>query len=258
MHKNRFFCILTIFYLYCNTQNSILMRKVLQLLIFFTTTALFAQLPQHLLKSGNKLSKYDKYSGSVYVHKEAQPAHLTDESTSAYDIKLNYNIYNDALEYKTGDELFEITKNPTIYARINNDYYYYCNFKTQKGTRKNGYYILVELNDAYRIYKKHELKITDPVEMETMPGNMTMGKIKLVTTFYLEENETIMELPLNKKDILFAFADKENELKEYIKKEKIKLKKEEDLLRLVAKYNALKNINSNLSQSLLSSTVRNN
>ncbi|WP_344820985.1 hypothetical protein [Aquimarina gracilis] len=91
-----------------------------------------------------------------------------------------------------------------------------------------------------------------------MPENFTMGKIKLVTTFYLEENEIILELPLSKKDLLLTFSDKEKELKEYMKKEKLKLKKEEDLLRLVARYNALKNLNANPSQSLLSSMVRNN
>ena len=42
------------------------------------------------------------------------------------------------------------------------------------------------------------------------------------------------------------------------KKEKIKLKKEEDLTRLVAKYKALKNMEVNQPQSLLSNRVQNN
>lgn len=234
------------------------MRKSLQWLILLTCPILFAQVPQYMLKSSERISQFDKYAGSIYSNKEFQKADIIDENSSTYELKLNYNIYTDAVECKMGNELFEITKKPNLYVRINDEYYYYCNFKTQRGIRKNGYYILVELNDAYRIYKKFKVKITDPVEMETMPGNFTMGKIKLTTTFYLEENETILELPLNKKDILLAFSDKEKELKDYIKKEKLKLKKEEDLLQLVAKYNALKNINSNLSRSLLSSRVRNN
>jgi len=72
-------------------------------------------------------------------------------------------------------------------------------------------------------------------------------------SYFLEENNIIVELPLDKKEILItAFSDKSDELKQYIKKEKIKLKKEEDLVRLVAKYNALKNLSSSPSNGLLS------
>ena len=52
--------------------------------------------------------------------------------------------------------------------------------------------------------------------------------------------------------MLALFNDKEEELKKYFKKEKIRLGKEEDLIRLVARYNALKSSDSLASKSLLS------
>jgi len=45
---------------------------------------------------------------------------------------------------------------------------------------------------------------------------------------------------MHKKDILTVFNDKEGEIKEYLKKAKIRIRKEEDLIRLVARYNAIK------------------
>ncbi|WP_235016415.1 hypothetical protein [Aquimarina sp. AU474] len=204
------------------------------------------------------MSELNKYVGSVYLNKDYQKANVIDEKSRSYDARLKYNIYTDGLELKEGGQLREVIKSSTTYARIDNDYYYYCNFKNTRGVKKNGYYILVELNNNYRVYKKYSLKITDPQEMDPMTGSSVTGKIKLITTYYLENANEIQELPLNKKGILSAFSDKQSELKEYIKKEKIKLKKEEDLIRLVARYNALKNIDLNQPGSLLSNRVQNN
>ncbi|MCK8522420.1 hypothetical protein M0D21_12620 [Aquimarina sp. D1M17] len=234
------------------------MRKILQILLLLITQIGFAQIPQHILKSSEKITKYDKYAGSIYINNKFEQSTIIDESSKTYEAKLNYNIFTDAIEYETRTDLFELSKNPTTYARINNDYYYYCNFKTRRGAKRNGYYVLMELNDTYRIYKRFKVEITDPEEKENMPGSLTMGKIKMITKFYLEENQVIVEIPTSKKELLLTFEDKGEELKDYMKKEKIKLRKEEDLLRLVAKYNALKNMETNPSRSLLSSTVRNN
>ncbi len=233
------------------------MRKILQILFFLATPIVSAQFSQ-VIEPSKKMSELNKYVGSVYLNKDYQKANVIDEKSRSYDARLKYNIYTDGLELKEGGQLREVIKSSTTYARIDNDYYYYCNFKNTRGVKKNGYYILVELNNNYRVYKKYSLKITDPQEMDPMTGSSVTGKIKLITTYYLENANEIQELPLNKKGILSAFSDKQSELKEYIKKEKIKLKKEEDLIRLVARYNALKNIDLNQPGSLLSNRVQNN
>ncbi len=233
------------------------MRKILHVLFFLATPLLFAQFSQPI-ELTEKVSELEKYAGSVYINKEYQKANVIDEKSGTYDTRLKYNIYTDALEHTVGGKLHEVIKTPTTYARIDNDYYYYCNFQSDRGRSKRGYYVLVEMNDLYRVYKKYDLKITEPKEMDPMTGSAVTGKIKVVTTFYLEEDGVLQELPMNKKDFLSAFSDKEEELKQYIKKEKIRLKKEEDLVRLVARYNALKYSETSPSQNLLSNRVQNN
>ncbi len=234
------------------------MRKILQTLFFLITPVFaFAQFSQ-AINTNEKVQELEKYAGSVYVSKDYEQATVIDQNSKTYDARLKYNIYTDALEHQKAGKLHEVIKSPTTYARINDEYYYFCEFRNERGHKRFGYYILIEMNDAYRVYKKYSLKITDPKELDPMTGNSVTGKIKRIATYYLEEGNEIKELPLNKKDILTAFSDKEEELKDYIKKEKIRLKKEEDLIRLVAKYNALKNIDSNQQRSLLSSRVQNN
>jgi len=181
------------------------MRNLIQVLTLLTCSVIFAQLPQDMLNSSKKITKFEKYAGSIYSNKEFQKSNIVYKNEKSFDLPLNYNIYTDAIEYEKNLDLFEIAKDPATFAQINGDYYYYCDFKTNRGQSRKGYYVLVEANESYRIYKKYEVEITDPAEKESMPGNFTMGKIKLVTTFYQEKNDVISDLPMNKKDILAAF-----------------------------------------------------
>ncbi len=227
------------------------MKRILLLLFLAIAPTLFAQLPRDLLTSTERISTFDDYDGSVYMKSRYKESSVIDEKSGTYDAKLKYNIFTDALEYSQGSSLYAIAKRPTVHARIDGDYFYYCNFKGQRGQNREGYYILVELNDKYRIYKKLTLKIKEPSKNSLTQAD-DPGELRMLTTYYLEEEDMIMELPMNKRDLLATFNDKEGELKEYLKKEKIRLKKEEDLIRFVARYSALKRADSNPSQSLLS------
>jgi hypothetical protein len=235
------------------------MKKTLLILCMIASSTLFAQLPQSLLTPTTKISTYQEYDGSIYMTSRYKESSIIDEKSGTFDARLKYNIYSDALEYSPKSELYEVVKSPTIHARIDGDYFYYCEFVNQRGNSRDGYYVLVELTDGYRIYKKFTLKIKDPEDKGSISiGIAEPGTLRMITSYYLEESGVIMELPMNKKDMLAAFNDKENELKGYLKKEKIRLKKEEDLIRLVARYNALKSSDSNPSRSLLSNTDRSN
>ncbi|MHA7056015.1 hypothetical protein ACWGOQ_0002260 [Aquimarina sp. M1] len=216
------------------------------------SSVLFAQLPQSLLKPTERLSTFDEYDGSIFESLRYKDASVIDEKSGTFDTKLRYNAYTDALQHKKGSDLFELVKSTTTHARIDGDYYYYCEFKTQRGLKRPGYYVLVELNERYRIYKKYVVKITEPDKKGSVSGTATPGKVQIRTDYFLEERGTIMELPTSKKEILAALGDKEEELKAYMKKERIKVRKEEDLIRLVSRYNALKSTGANPSRTLLS------
>ncbi len=228
------------------------MKQSILLLLLMISSSLFAQLPRSLLTSAEKVTTFDEYDGSMYMKARYKESSVINEKAGTYDAKLKYNIYTDALEYTQGSNLFEVVKSPTIHARIDGDYFYYCDFKTPRGLGREGYYILVELNDKYRIYKRLTLKIKDPERTaQVNSGLPEPGELRMITTYYVEEEGIIVELPMNKKEMLAVFSDKKTELSEYLKKEKIRLKKEEDLIRFVARYNALKS-HTDPSQSLLS------
>ena len=220
-------------------------------LLFLLCFKVSAQLPRSIMKPVQRVSAFDDYDGTIYERPSYKVGQVTDEMSGNYTAELRYNIYTDAIEYKSDSDVYELYKRKTLNVRIEDDYFYYCEFKTDRGLKRDGYYILVELHDRYRIYKKYELIIKEP-QKNTMTQLSEPGSIKQTTTYYIEERGTIVELPMKKKELLSVFRDKENELEEYMKKEKIRLKKEEDLIRLVARYNAIKNMDNSSTKSLLS------
>jgi len=237
------------------------MKTTTQLIIFFISSIVFAQLPVSLKEISESTESYYDYKGSIYNTINFIKSSVIHEKSGKYDAELRYNIHTDALELKRRNDIaFNIIKSPTTHARLGDDYFYYCEFKTRDGIRKDGYYILVELNENYKIYKRHTLKIIEPKKGATVVTSEVEneGKIIKLTRYYIEEGGVIIELPMKKKQLLSVLGDEMNKLKAYIKKEKIRLRKEEDLIRLVSRYNAIKNVNSNQPRSLLSSMGQSN
>jgi len=181
------------------------MKKSILLLFLAISSTIVAQLPRSLLKSAERVTSFDEYDGSMYAKGRYKESSIIDEKSGTYIAKLKYNIYTDAIEFTKDSKLFSIVKTPTTHVQIDSDYFYYCEFKSQRGLKRNGYYILVELNDTYRIYKRLTLDIKEPdLSLIKTSGP---GQLKTITTYYLEEEGVIMELPMNKKDILVTFSE---------------------------------------------------
>ncbi|UZO81189.1 hypothetical protein NBT05_01640 [Aquimarina sp. ERC-38] len=230
------------------------MRKILLLPFVCIVQIVVAQLPQSLIEPTKKVVMFEEYEGSIYNSLKFSNASVIDEKSGTFEAKLRYNIYLDIIEHKNENGLYKLVTSPTTHARIDNNYHYYCEFRNQRGLKQSGYYILVELNERYRIYKKYDLDIRNPVKKSASINVLEPGKIRKEVTYYLEERGTIMELPVDKKEMLAVFSDKADDLKSYMKSEKIKLRKEEDLVRLVSRYNSLKSDGNLPARTLLSNS----
>ena len=213
-----------------------------------------SQTPLSLIEPTIETKHFNDYQGSIYNSLRFKKASINEEKSGSFDTEVRYNMYTDQMEYSKDDQLFMVKQDPSIHIRIDDEYFYYCNFTNKRFVSKRGYYVLVELSDNYAIYKKYDLEIIDPKKYGGTDGTPTPGVIKVVYKYYLEEDGIIMELPLNKREMLALFSDKEQELNTYIKKNKLKLRKEEDIIQLVSKYNMLKSDNIGPSRSLLTNS----
>jgi len=235
-----------------------MIRNTLRIFVLMISPVLFAQLPPSLITPVEETPDFRDYSGSVYKTLAYKKASLINEELGTFKTKLRYNIYTDAIQCKKDSKTYQLIKNKTTHARINEDYFYYCEFRNQRDVNRPGYYVLIELTDNYRIYKKYTIDIQPPQKRIIIGAADSQGQLSLETTYYLEQDDVIMELPMNKKKMLEALSDKKDELSRYIKEKRINIRKEEDLKHLVSRYNALKATDSNPSTNLLTNTGKRN
>lgn len=231
------------------------MKQLYLMLLAVIPLFITAQIPESLLSPKEKIMLFDEYQGSIYETLKYQKSSLIDENSTSYETRLRYDIYSDVIEFKKDDDVFQIAQKESVYARIGSDLYYYCEFKNRRGLPFHGYFVLVDQNDDYRVYKRYSLQIKEPEKKGISFGELIPGNIRQIATYFLEHNGRLIEIPTSKKDFFDLFDDKKSELQNFITSQKLKLKKEEDLIALMSKYNELINSNGEILQTVLAAKI---
>lgn len=168
----------------------------------------------------------NEYEGSPYLEKEFLPSTITGEKGT---FLLRYNIYNDEVILKSGDEYFKLPKEierftingKFIIRRINNSYYIESSLE----------------NKNYLIVRKEKINFI-PAKAST--NNYQQSKLAKFTSgkpdFFLYNTESKKLFPLNKNDLKNDFPQKSHELDKSLKTNKLKTTKDfNDLLDIIVK-----------------------
>ncbi|MBI9033936.1 MAG: hypothetical protein JEZ03_05640 [Bacteroidales bacterium] len=182
---------------------------------------------------------YAKSVESFYVNKDFTPGKVILKNGDVLsDRTLRYNIYTQQMQFvKDGDTM--AFGDPTEISRLeflDKAFVHKAFMRVDQEVDVDYFEILYEghVKLLLRRVVTHELKAksidTDPEEAY------------LVTKqYYLQrDNKPAVIIPLKKKAVLNLFADKDEQLKEFMKKEKLNCHKEMDLVRLVEYYDGLK------------------
>ncbi|MFC5047258.1 hypothetical protein ACFSTE_07955 [Aquimarina hainanensis] len=177
--------------------------------------------------------EHDSFSLGTIIHK------ATSQKIKAF---LRYNAYSDEIELKEdlkSTKINSVTKNENIYISLNDKEYHFKDFTTEKGKAESGY--LTKKNDLYSRLQKDYI----PVKKATTPFySDTPAQFKDVKSYFLEVNGKTKEITLNKNKIAAIFPSTHKKtLTDFIKKEKLKFKKEDDIVKLITFYNTLKSDN---------------
>jgi len=189
----------------------------------------------HILKNSTK-AKIDlssaegsPYEDETFVLGKAADK-LTNNSTHYY---LRYNIYNDEIQMKVDlndEKIMGLIKSLHHYAIINNKEYHYMSYSDKKENSNEGYFILVSNEVKNTLYQKKikKFKVGQPAKDSFRKAIPSAFK-DFMKYYYLKES-VLHELPTKKKEILLQFSDKKEDLKKFIKTEKINLKNEKDVI----------------------------
>ncbi len=191
----------------------------------------------------NKTVDLSTIKGSPYENEKFQlgkASNLLNDKPTAY--YLRYNIYNDIIELKASlneQDIRGLIKSLNIYVIISNREYHFEIYSDDNKSTKKGYFILLSKGKNSSLYLKKIVTFIDKKPAKDSFHKDIPASFKESEKYYIKKQRVLVPLSTNKKELLNQLSDQGNELKSYIKSEKINLKDEQDLIKLFNYYDSL-------------------
>lgn len=182
-----------------------------------------------LAKSFEKENK-PEYDGSPYLLDEFRDAEIYLKNGRQYeDVPMNYNIHNDDFEFMTDDISYSLGNNNIVKnIKVGDRDFYYRNY-TYNSARIKGYLELVADGD-YKIFKKHRVIYTEPKAtrgyVEAQPARFSPRS----PDYFIELADGNIVYFNKLKEIAELLPEKSDKLKDYIKDNRLKARREEDII----------------------------
>lgn len=173
-----------------------------------------------------------EYDGTPYLYKEFSDAELNLSTGQVYKtIPMNYNVHNDEFEFLKDDVAFALRHNTMVSSIIMNDKTFFFLTYHYKTSEVSGFLELI-VDGKTRIYKRHRVIYQEPKEavgyQEAQKASFHPGQPDYLID--LDNGHILYFKKLN--NIADMVPDITLELKKYIKDNKLKIKREEDIIKL--------------------------
>jgi hypothetical protein len=178
-------------------------------------------------------------NGSPFLNDEFIEGSLFTTSKTQYvGVPLRYNIYNDQIEFLPGEgPAQELAAPETIEMIEYGDYIFeYIPYTVAKKIYR-GFFIVEEKGNA-TLYSKPQVNFQDAKKPAAYQDAVPAQFIKRPDTYYIRVGMEPAMLIAKKKDLEEVFPDYENEIADYIKKNKVRPNNPESLKELVQFYNS--------------------
>ncbi len=169
------------------------------------------------------------YKGTPYANEEFILATI---STTNKSFPVRYNVFEDQMEVKRENSVLLLDKKQTDYVihLVNKTY------RSYKIENDYQFFAIASTNKHLDLLKKETKKFNEAKKAinsysEDQPARFE--EIKESYYIYTLSNGITQKLPQKEKDFLALFPKNKDKIKTYLKKNKLKLKKEEDLIKLL-------------------------
>jgi len=180
------------------------------------------------------------YTGSPYLNKQFSEGKILSAEGIQYEkVPLRYNIYNEIFEFEKDGSPYNI--DPLKFGLnvfIGDQAFIYTNLNYNKSSRK-GYLELIESGN-FRLYKRYMVRYDRPegagAYSDPKPGNF----VRLGSEYFLQSGEAgEINFITKESGFLKACGTHENRVKVYMKDNRLKIKKEKDLIEIIKYLNSL-------------------
>ncbi len=174
--------------------------------------------------------------GSPYLTDDFVSGMVYTENEKPYPAMMRYNAYQDEMQIQGNNGISTLFMRDYVWAKVGGEMFKIESYEKGSGTSK-GYFVQMNEGET-RLLKRYK-----KVFMEAEPATSSYTTDKPARfdddiRYYLaREGSPAKEIKLRKKDIEKFLESKEAQ--DYIKKNKLKLKTEEELLQLINYLNAL-------------------
>lgn len=154
-------------------------------------------------------------------------------------VPVRYNVFQDWIEYQQGGQNLVLEPSKTIEkVRIGNNTFIVEKFSFQ-GKSKFGYLAVLDTGKVM-LFSKKVVKYIPLRKQGALDGSDQPAKYdKGPDVFFYKIGDGPLQEIDNLKSLIASFPDKQEELKQYAKKEKISVKKEQELIQLMRYYSTL-------------------
>ncbi len=201
-----------------------------------TINAIFSQNKTHFFDNAReiKINRYEEVKGTPYIYKEWRLANIIDNNNLIFEnVSLNYNGYTKNFEVRIDDQFIEL--NEKFYKRIDvllpnkKEKEVYLRGVHEKF--KEGFIRVLFNKDNIMLLKDFEARMIENV-VQNVGIPETFRRFVPITKYFIKNNDELTPINLNKKSIQAYFENK-IDLDDFVKKNKIKMKSEEDIIKIL-------------------------
>ena len=172
---------------------------------------------------------YDEIEGNPFFNKNFLAAKV---ESATNPIPARYNMFTDSIEMINDGTIYELPKT-SAYSKISfiasRENFVYLNH----GVEANGYYLLLA-DGKNRLLKKLKTEFRDAVPALNSFTQATPARFEnLPAEYFIQTGENLVKIPRKQNEFYKIFGDNKNEVESFVKKQKLKVNQELDLIRLV-------------------------
>lgn len=177
--------------------------------------------------------------GTPYLVKEFHPGKITTkDGTIISDLQLQYNACNDDIEFLKGEDRYVIDPKSIVKrAEFGGKVFSYMQYDVFGKIQGGFFELLVEgkatllIKYTVKFFEKEVAKpFVDPKPARFDPP---------IKEYYISFDGAPAKLFINKKKFLELFGDQKNEMEAFVSKNKLSVKEDESMKKIIAHYNTL-------------------
>jgi len=188
--------------------------------------------------AGNSL-KLSDIKGTPFLEEDFNPGKITTRDGVVYtDIPLRYNGYTDDLEFRKGEDNYNIDPKTNVKRAEFGGRTFSCLSYDDGKKIKDGFFEILTEGKAILLVK-YTVKFLEKDEVKAFAEPKPARFDPALKEYYITIDNAPAQLISNKKGLLEMFGDKKGSVETYISKNKIPVRGDDALTKIVVYYNSL-------------------